>query len=232
LNESLSSCTGLILEQHATAPIEEEDAVALLSTILGHGRNSAAAEASSRRLLRHFGAISALPLATQEEIRQGGKVSLRQASVLRAAISLGRHLCSAPLKAGQRFSNSRDLFLRYRAQFFSANREYFVSLHLNSKNQLIREVLVSVGSLSTSVVHPREVFSAAVRDSSAALIFLHNHPSGDPAPSREDRECTQRLSRAGKILGIRVLDHIILGYDDYFSFADAGQLQDLPEVPP
>jgi len=101
-----------------------------------------------------------------------------------------------------------------------------MSLHLNSKNQLIREVLVSVGSLSTSVVHPREVFSPAVRDSTAALIFLHNHPSGDPAPSREDLDCTQRLCRAGKILGIRVLDHIILGHDDYFSFADAGQLQD------
>ena len=102
------------------------------------------------------------------------------------------------------------------------SKEYFLSLHLNSKNQLIREVLVSVGSLSTSVVHPREVFSPAVRDSTASLIFIHNHPSGDPAPSREDRDCTQRLIHAGQILGIRVLDHIVLGYDDYYSFADAG----------
>jgi DNA repair protein RadC len=167
-----------------------------------------------------------LTLASLEEIRLCGKVSTRQAMALQAALSLGRQLCSAPLKAGQRFSNSRDLFLRYRAQFYVANREFFLSLHLNSKNQLIREVMVSVGSLSTSVVHPREVFSAAVRDSTAALIFLHNHPSGDPAPSREDRDCTQRLVRAGKILGIRVLDHVILGHDDYYSFADAGQLQD------
>jgi DNA repair protein RadC len=202
------------------------ETLALLSTILGHGRNSAAAEACSRRLLRHFGTPGALTMASLEEIRQEGKVSSRQAAALCAALSLGRQLCSTPLKAGQRFSNSRDLFLRYRAQFFAANREYFLSLHLNSKNQLIREVLVSIGSLSTSVVHPREVFSAAVRDSSAALIFLHNHPSGDPVPSREDRECTQRLVRAGRILGIRILDHIILGHDDYFSFADAGQLQE------
>jgi DNA repair protein RadC len=82
-----------------------------------------------------------------------------------------------------------------------------------------------VGSLSTSVVHPREVFAPAVKDSSAAILFLHNHPSGDPAPSREDRECTSRLCQAGKILGIRVLDHIVLGFDDYFSFADAGLFQ-------
>lgn len=104
--------------------------------------------------------------------------------------------------------------------------EYFLSLHLNSKNQLIREVLVSIESLSTSVVHPREVFAAAVRDPAAAVIFMHNHPSGDPVPSREDRECTQRLVSAGRLLGIRVLDHIVLGYDDYFSFADAGVLSD------
>ncbi len=225
----MESCADQMREQHAAVQVEPEETLALLSTILGHGRNSAAAEASSRRLLRHFGTAGALTMASLEEIRHSGKISARQAAALRAALSLGRQLCSAPLKAGQRFSNSRDLFLRYRAQFFAANREHFVSLHLNSKNQLIREVLVSVGSLSTSVVHPREVFSAAVRDSTAALIFLHNHPSGDPTPSREDRDCTQRLLRAGRILGIRVLDHIILGHDDYFSFADAGQLQDSGE---
>ncbi len=227
MDETTASCADQLLEGQATVVHSDHgETLILLSNILGHGRNSAAAEASSRRLLRYFGTPGALILASLEEIRLCGKVSIRQATALQAALSLGRHLCSAPLKAGQRFSNSRDLFLRYRAQFYAANREFFMSLHLNSKNQLIREVLVSVGSLSTSVVHPREVFSAAVRDSSAALIFLHNHPSGDPAPSREDRDCTQRLVRAGKILGIRVLDHIVLGHDDYFSFADAGQLLD------
>jgi DNA repair protein RadC len=226
LDEISASCTQHLPWQPTTAQTDQGETIALLSTILGRGRTSAAAAASSRRLLRHFGNAAALTVASEEEIRQGGRITARQAAALRAALSLGRQVCSAPLRPGQRFSNSRDLFLRYRAQFFAASREYFMSLHLNSKNQLIREVLVSVGSLSTSVVHPREVFSPAVRDSTAALIFLHNHPSGDPAPSREDLDCTQRLCRAGKILGIRVLDHIILGHDDYFSFADAGQLPD------
>jgi DNA repair protein RadC len=226
LDEISASCTQHLPWQPTTAQTDQGETIALLSTILGRGRTSAAAAASSRRLLRHFGNAAALTVASEEEIRQGGRITARQAAALRAALSLGRQVCSAPLRPGQRFSNSRDLFLRYRAQFFAASREYFISLHLNSKNQLIREVLVSVGSLSTSVVHPREVFSPAVRDSTAALIFLHNHPSGDPAPSREDLDCTQRLCRAGKILGIRVLDHIILGHDDYFSFADAGQLPD------
>jgi DNA repair protein RadC len=205
---------------------EEAALCVLLASILSRGRGSSSAQAASRRLLRHYGSGVRLAAGSLEEIRRCGHLSLRQASLLRAALDLGRLVCSEPFRTGQRFSNSRDLFHRYRVQFFAVSKEYFISLQLNSKNQLIREVLVSIGSLNTSVVHPREVFSPAVRDSTSALILLHNHPSGDPAPSREDRECTQRLCRAGKILGIRVLDHIILGHDDYFSFADAGLLDE------
>ncbi len=196
----------------------------LLADVLARGPASQSAHAASRRLLLYFGSAQALAQATVEEIRQAGKLSGRQAASLYSALQLGRQVCSIPLRAGERFCSSRELYNRYRARFFSANKEHFFSLHLNSKNQLIREVLISIGSLSTSVVHPREVFAPAVRDSTAALIFLHNHPSGDPAPSREDRECTQRLIHAGQILGIRVLDHIVLGHDDYYSFADAGLL--------
>ncbi len=190
----------------------------MLSNVVGDGSRAS-------RLLNHFGSPHNLASASMEEIRHAGKLSGRQATSLYFALQLGREVCSMPFRAGERFSNSRDLFFRYRARFFSANKEYFFSLHLNSKNQLIREVLVSIGSLSTSVVHPREVYAPAVRDSTAAIIFMHNHPSGDPAPSREDRECTQRLVHAGQILGIRVLDHIVLGHDDYYSFADAGLLE-------
>ena len=215
------------LDFSCTAQNGEDGTLTLVSMILGLGRTSAAAIASSRRLLRHFGSAAALTQSSVEEIRRFGRVSAKQAVLLWAALMLGRQVCCEPLRAGQRFSNSRDLFQRYRAQFFSANKEYFLSLHLNSKNQLIREVLVSVCSLSTSIVHPREVFSPAVRDSTAAVILLHNHPSGDPVPSKEDKDCTSRLYQAGKILGIRVLDHIVFGHDDYFSFADAGLLRDL-----
>ncbi len=226
METGLEARIGCAWEVRSKSDPEQEGLAALLATVVGQGRASTTAAAAARRLLRHFGSAGSLTQASQEEIRRQGRISHRQAAVLSAALALGRCLCSSPLQAGQRFANSRDLFQRYRAQFFAASKEYFLSLHLNAKNQLIREVLVSVGSLSTSVVHPREVFAPAVRDSTAAVIFLHNHPSGDPAPSREDRECTQRLLRAGKILGIRVLDHVVLGYDDYFSFADAGLLQE------
>jgi DNA repair protein RadC len=203
----------------------------LLSFIIAHGSSSQSAHLASRRLLNYFESAQDLAHATQEEIRRVGRLSSRQAASLYYALQLGKQACSVPLKPGERFSNSRELYHRYRARFFSANKEHFFSLHLNSKNQLIREVLVSIGSLSTSVVHPREVFAPAVRDSSAALVFIHNHPSGDPAPSREDRDCTQRLVHAGQILGIRVLDHIVLGHDDYYSFADSGLLNEGITIP-
>jgi DNA repair protein RadC len=203
---------------------DPESCSAVVATIVGRGRPSAAAQAAARRLLRQFGSCGQLASASIEELRRRGHLSHSQSRALRAALILAREIASLPYQPGERFCNSQDLFLRYRARFVGANREYFFSLHLNAKNQLIREVLVSVGSLSSSVVHPREVFTAAVRDSSASLIFLHNHPSGDPAPSREDQECTSRLTRAGKILGIRVLDHVVLGHTGYFSFADCGLL--------
>jgi len=203
-----------------------DDHLNLLAAVIARGAPNSAGTAAARRLLAHFGSVQGLAYASKEELGAAGKISEKQATALYLSLELGREACSAPLRAGERFSSSRELYHRYRARFFSARREYFFSLQLNSKNRLIREVLVSVGSLNVSVVHPREVFSFAVRDSTSALILLHNHPSGDPAPSREDRECTKRLVHAGKILGIRVLDHIVIGHDDYYSFADASQLDD------
>jgi DNA repair protein RadC len=218
---------GISLEGEGTVRPADEGIAGLVAAVLGRGGPSASTIAASERLLRYFGSAAAIAQASCEEIRRHGGVSDRQASVLFAAMALGRQLWSSPLRPGQQFSNSRDLFERYRARFLAASKEYFLSLHLNSKNRLIREVLVSIGSLTCSVVHPREVFAPAVRDSSAALLFLHNHPSGDPQPSREDRDCTQRLLKAGKIIGIRILDHVILGHEDYFSFADSGLLREM-----
>jgi DNA repair protein RadC len=123
-----------------------------------------------------------------------------------------------------KFQNSSELFESFRKEFSMLDREHFFTITLDSKNRTIGYHTISIGSLSTSVVHPRECLKAALLDSAAAVIFIHNHPSGDPAPSREDRECTNRLVEASKILGIRVLDHIIIGETDYFSFADAGLL--------
>ena len=105
-----------------------------------------------------------------------------------------------------------------------ADKEHFVAFCLTQKSRLTGFKVISTGSLTASLVHPREVYTAALELRAAALIFVHNHPSGDPAPSPEDLEITKRLKEVGDIMGIRVLDHIVLGEGRYFSFADRGIL--------
>lgn len=105
-----------------------------------------------------------------------------------------------------------------------ADREHFIVLHLNAKNRLLAKEIISIGSLNTSIVHPREVFRGAVMHGSTAIIIAHNHPSGDTTPSHEDKEITSRLCAAGELLGIRVLDHIIVGGSWYLSLADKGEM--------
>lgn len=103
-------------------------------------------------------------------------------------------------------------------------KEHFMALHLDGKNRISCYELISIGSLNQTIVHPREVFKSALLSSAAALILIHNHPSGDVTPSREDLEITRRLKEAGELLGIRVLDHIIIGESKFYSFADWGEL--------
>jgi DNA repair protein RadC len=112
-----------------------------------------------------------------------------------------------------------DLLCPY---FDGADREYFYGVYLSTKNHVVAIELVSVGSLSASLVHPREVYKPALLHSAAAIAVAHNHPSGDPEPSAEDIEFTKRLNHAGNLLGIKLLDHIILGTDDYVSLKERG----------
>ena len=103
-------------------------------------------------------------------------------------------------------------------------QEHFICLFLNTKNQIIGKDVVFVGSLNASIVHPREIFRKAIQRASAAIICLHNHPSGDPTPSVEDRNVTRRLIEAGRLLGIDVLDHIIIGEQQFYSMKENGQI--------
>ena len=105
----------------------------------------------------------------------------------------------------------------------TADQEHFIVLALDTKHRIKKEILVSKGSLSASIVHPREVFAPAIRERAAAIIILHNHPSGDPAPSSEDVEITDRLKKTGELVGIRLLDHVIIGAGTYSSMAEEGR---------
>lgn len=119
------------------------------------------------------------------------------------------------------FTSSREVFALFNFLKYET-KEHFLSLHLDSKNRILCLDKVSSGSLCASIVHPREVFKTALLSSAAAIIFVHNHPSGNPEPSREDLELTTRLKQAGELLGLRVLDHIIIGDGEFVSLADRG----------
>lgn len=127
------------------------------------------------------------------------------------------------LRTGTRFTSPAQIYGTF--QFLmSETREMFATLHLDSKNRVVCMDLVSIGSLNQSIVHPREVFKCACLSNAAAIILIHQHPSGDPTPSREDMEITRRLKEAGDLMGIRVLDHIIVGDGEYLSFVERGLL--------
>jgi len=122
---------------------------------------------------------------------------------------------------GVSFRSSTDIYRLFKG-LASMPVETFLVLHLDGKNRMVGMTTCSIGSMTSSLVHPRDVFRPAIANMTAGLIFIHNHPSGDPAPSEEDIQITKRLCEVGKIVGIRGLDHIIIGKDRYFSFADQG----------
>lgn len=132
---------------------------------------------------------------------------------------------SVKADANRPVERPREAAAIVRAVIGNTDREHFVLLALDIRNRVIGAQVVSVGTLSASLVHPREMFKPAILLNAAGVIVAHNHPSGDPAPSAEDRECTKRLVKAGALLGIPVLDHVILGADaGFFSFREAGQI--------
>jgi DNA repair protein RadC len=127
---------------------------------------------------------------------------------------------------GRRCASSEDVERVARAIYctLDADKEHFLLLGMNNKNRVNGFKVVSTGSLTASLVHPREVWRSALFLCAAAVVFVHNHPSGDPAPSPEDIEITRRLKETAEVLGIRLLDHVVLGTDRFFSFSDRGML--------
>lgn len=128
---------------------------------------------------------------------------------------------SAPFPA-PRLRGSNDVYVAFRDACTIADRESFWSVLLDVKHQVVGTEEIARGSLSSTLVHPREVYKAALLANAAAIVLVHNHPSGDPAPSREDIAITQRLREVGELIGIRVLDHVVIGRGRYVSFVDAG----------
>jgi DNA repair protein RadC len=194
----------------------------LLAIVLRVGRQRSSAVQVGLEILDRLGGLSGLARCGIDELCAVPGVGAAKAAQLKAALTLGKRALASPLSRGTKITSSRDLFEHYHPTLRDLRHEIFKVVLLDAKHAIVRDATVSEGSLTLSIVHPREVFTMAVKESAAAVIFLHNHPSGDPTPSQEDRVLTARLVSAGEVLGIRVLDHIVVGDGRYVSFADQG----------
>ena len=174
-------------------------------------------------------ALVALGSAAASDLAQVPGIGPAKAARVVAGIELGRRAAVARL-AKPAVRSPRDIADLFGERLGRLDREHFYAVLLDTKNQVIAAEHVAVGSLDASLVHPREVFKAAVRQSAAAVVLIHNHPSGDPSPSEADVACTARLQQAGRVLGIAVLDHIVIGSPGYVSFREAGIGGLYPEV--
>ena len=190
----------------------------VLALILGRGIKGESVMLTSQKLLSRFGNLKGVANASIEELTRTKGIGPAKAAQIKAALELSRRLeGDAADKPKRALKSPDDVAAEVRSQLKGRKKEHFLVLSLDTRNRLINRKLVSIGSLDTSIVHPREVFKEAVSSCAASVIFVHNHPSGDPEPSKEDIELTKRLAKAGEIMGIDVLDHIIVCDRSYLS---------------
>ncbi len=194
----------------------------LLAIILRTGGGGKGVLALAMELLDRFKGLREIDCASLRDLSGVKGLGIAKIAQLKAAFALGRRLMSESLEGNAAFSSSRTVYSYYAPRFKNLKKEVFLSLLLDTKNRLIREVKVSEGTLTNSLIHPREAFREAIRESAAAILFVHNHPSGDPEPSRDDVAVTERLKATGDIIGINVLDHVIIGDGRYVSLREKG----------
>jgi len=191
----------------------------LLQVILGRGVAGESVAVMAQKLLTQFGSLQKIAEASIEELSSIKGIGLAKATQLKAVFEIGRRLSTqTPAYKSKELTDPKKVYRLIKSKLKDYHKEHFYIIALNSRNHSIAEV--SVGSLNASIVHPREVFAEAIKNKAASVIFAHNHPSGDPEPSEEDLVITKRLTEAGKILGIEIVDHIIAGKSGYFSFKE------------
>ena len=210
-----------LLDKGAAA-LSEADLLAILLRT-GDASTGKSAVDQAHLLLEKFDDLRGIDEASTRDLRAIKGIGPAKIAQIKAGLELGRRLREKKWDAGQPLRTSEEVF-RHFQKLEKEKRELFYVVLLTNKNRKIREVKISEGSLTASLVHPREVYNPVIRESAAAVIFVHNHPSGDPAPSPEDREITRRLKEVGEVMGVRVLDHIVIGRERYFSFSDHGML--------
>lgn len=196
----------------------------LLAILLRTGTKEESVLQLANRLLTNFEGLRLLKDATLDEMTAIKGIGKAKAIQVLAAIEIGRRISNLAYDDRYVIRSPEDCANYVMNDMRFLSQEHFVCLYLNTKNQVLHKKTVFIGSLNASIVHPREVYKEALRRSAASVICLHNHPSGDPAPSREDIEVTKRLAESGKIIGIELLDHVIIGENKFVSLKEKGYL--------
>lgn len=193
----------------------------LLAILLKTGtRNRSAIEVSDTILNHGAEGLRNIADMSLEELQSFEGVGLAKACQIKAAVELGRRIAQSRIINKGRVTAIGDVLDMFMEEMRYEKKELFKALLLDSKGGILSKETISVGDLSSSIVHPRETFKSAVRRSAASVLFVHNHPSGDPTPSKEDIIVTRRLVEAGDILGITVLDHVVIGDGTYVSLKE------------
>ena len=196
----------------------------LLAIVLGHGVPRAGALELANAVLDAVGGLHGLARASTDDLRRVPGIGGARAAQLIAAVEAGRRTLLRTRRDRPQVMSARDVAEFLVPQFGTRPVEQFGVVLLDTKHRILRTTLLSVGTLDTSVVHPREVFRAAASAGAAALVLFHNHPSGDPTPSGDDVALTRRLVTAGELMGITVLDHVIVAENTFYSLQERGCL--------
>jgi len=194
----------------------------LLAIIIRDGTPEASALQLAHALVGKYKTFRRLSAASLADLCAIKGIGPAKAAQIKAALAIARRLEGDKLPPGEKFGGSHDVFQYFSERLRDEKKETFWTVLLDQKNHIIKVDRVSVGSLVESLVHPREVFRNAIRESAASILFVHNHPSGDPQPSQEDIEVTKKLVQTGQIVGIQVLDHVIIAGEEFLSLKGQG----------
>jgi DNA repair protein RadC len=192
----------------------------LLALVLGSGTSGRSAIEVAHALLATSGDLAGVAQASLEELRAQPGIGVARAALIQAAMELGRRAVGERPKPGRRLASASDVWSHLRARLAMSEVEEFWALALDVRHRIQSERCLARGSLTGVEVHPRDVFRPLIRSAAAAVIFCHNHPSGDPTPSRQDVELTARLRDVGELCGIAVLDHVVVGWEGFASLAE------------